>query len=155
MVHSPRDDSNALQRLVDKDAIGDLLVHFSYVVDEKDWQAWADCFDDDPHVEFPFASFDGRDGLGEWAERALAPYPVTHHLNGNLEIVLDGDTAEARVKLLAAHLPSSGDPGTHFDVAGTYHWSLSRTPNGWRISRLRLEVAYTNGTDPSGLAPTA
>jgi hypothetical protein len=40
----------------------------------------------------------------------------------------------------------------HFDIAGTYHWRLVRLDAGWRIQSLRLDIAYTNGSDTTGLA---
>jgi 3-phenylpropionate/cinnamic acid dioxygenase small subunit len=144
--------SAALRQLLDRDAIRQHLDHFAYCVDDKRWREWADCFTSTATVTFPFAGHQGHDGLAEWGEHALAPFATTHHLSSNLVITLDGDTAEVRSKVLAAHVLNDRDTGTHFDIAGTYHRRLVRLDAGWRIQSLRLDIAYTNGSDTTGLA---
>lgn len=145
-------NAEVLQRLLDRDAIREHLDHFAYCVDDKRWQDWEDCFSETATVTFPFASYDGRDGLAQWAESALSPFEATHHLSSNLAIVIAGDRADVRSKLLAAHVPQADTTHRHFDIAGTYQWGLIRQPTGWRIQSLRLEITYTNGSDATGLA---
>ncbi|MET8873186.1 nuclear transport factor 2 family protein [Nocardia sp. NPDC004604] len=145
-------DAAALQRLFDRDAIREHLDHFAYCVDDKRWRDWENCFTETATVTFPFAAYEGRYGLAQWGETALAPFQATHHLSSNLAITIAGDDAEVRSKLLAAHVPQSEHTDNHFDIAGTYHWRLVRTPDGWRIQSLRLDITYTNGLDETGLA---
>ena len=141
-----------LRNLIDKDDIRELLFRFAEAVDTKRWQVWADCYTDDAIVRMPFASHDGREGLAAWGEGALAPFEVTEHLYGNIQIVVDGDTATGRTNFWAACLYSRDDLGKHFDEGGSYAWEFRRTDAGWRIARLDLDVMWTVGADETGLS---
>lgn len=139
--------------LVDEAEITRLLTRYAWCVDDKRWDDWAACFAEDVVVTMPFASHNGRAGLADWGRGALEPFETTHHMSTNFEIVVDGDTAEARSKFQAVHVPVASSPDRSFTESGTYHWGFVRGPGGrWLISACAIGVAWIAGRDETGLA---
>ncbi|MFF0447515.1 nuclear transport factor 2 family protein [Streptomyces sp. NPDC004609] len=142
----------AVARIVDEAEIARLLTTYAWCVDDKRWDDWEACFTADAEIRMPFASYDGSAGLGAWGRAALAPFEKTHHMSGNAEITVEGDTAFGRTKFQAVHIPRADRPAVYFTESGTYLWRFRRTGEGWRIRRCEIEVAWTAGDDETGLA---
>lgn len=47
-------------------------------------------------------------------------------------------------------MPDRTEPARHGDAGGWYDCSLRRTPAGWRLTKVRLTVAWTSGTELPG-----
>lgn len=62
------------------------------------------------------------------AAQSFEHIPLAHHITNVLVEDVNGDTATVRAKVLQTF---SGGRG----FSGTYHETLSRTADGWRISR--------------------
>lgn len=140
-----------LQRLIDTEDIRNMLHEFLFCIDDRRWTDADELFADDVRVTMPFATHEGKVGLGAWGEAALGRFDTTHHLVGTMLIRIDGDRATARAKLIAGHVHSHDDPADHFDVGGTYRWELQRSHRGWLIQQFELAVTYTTGTEAGGL----
>lgn len=141
----PSDAAGRLQWLVDRAEIGDLIVEFARALDERDWDGYAATYAADGVLDIaPTVQHAGTEGLAEFVAGSLSGYPGgTHHLNANHAISVDGDTATARVYLLAAHVWQ--DMTRHADGAGWYDYDLRRTVDGWRFTRVRLTIRYLSG----------
>jgi 3-phenylpropionate/cinnamic acid dioxygenase small subunit len=87
------------------------------------------------------------DVLAEFGRQALNVYERTQHVITNLLITLDGDRARVRANLIAVHVARASEPTVHFDTGCRYEFETSRTPQGWRISSLKLEALWTAGAD--------
>jgi ketosteroid isomerase-like protein len=142
---APADPVAALQWLVDRAEIGDIMIEFARALDERDWDAYAATYAEDGVLDIaPTIQHRGRAGLAEFVAGSLASYPGgTHHLNTNHAIWVDGDQAQARAYLLAAHVYEN--PAKHADGAGWYDYTLRRTPDGWRFTQVRLTIRYVSG----------
>ncbi|MEO3826404.1 nuclear transport factor 2 family protein [Actinomadura sp. B10D3] len=145
-------DIHRLQNLLDKDEIRELLFRYAEYVDRKQFADWAACFTEDVRITMPFASHEGQEGLEEWGRNGLSHYEVTEHLYGNIQIVVNGDHATGRSNFWAACTNSRADLTRHFDEGGSYTWEFERGAQGWRISRLDLDVTWTTGDDETGLS---
>jgi ketosteroid isomerase-like protein len=142
----PSDPVEQLQWLVDRAAISDLLVDFARALDDQDWQGYAANYATDGVLEIgPTISHHGRAGMDEFVAGSLGRYAGTHHLSSNHAIDIDGDTANTRSYLLAAHVLDADDPSRHADGAGWYRCALRRTPEGWRFTHVTLEIRYLSG----------
>lgn len=141
-----------IKELIDKDDLRELLFRYAECVDKKKWPEWEDCFAENAQVVMPFASHSGRAGLAEWGKAALAPFEITEHLYGNIQVRIDGDQATGRCNFWGAHTHSRKDISRHFDEGGSYSYQFVRTKAGWRISRLDLDITWKTGDDNTGLA---
>jgi hypothetical protein len=143
----PSDPAAQLQWLVDRAAIGDLLVEFARTLDDKD-------FDANTALYLPEGTFTvegtpfrlvGHEQLATTGTpRGLARYSATWHLSANHAISTDGDTATTRSYLLGVHR-STDDQARHADGAGWYDCTLRRTPAGWRFATVVLHEVWTAG----------
>ncbi|MCU0260347.1 MAG: nuclear transport factor 2 family protein [Ilumatobacteraceae bacterium] len=141
---------DAIADLLDRQAIIDVTIAYTWALDTKDWDALDDVFLPDatadlglPHTHI------GRDAIKERISGALGPLDDSQHLIGNHDVRIDGDTATCRCYLHAQHvLHAAADEGTGgplFVVAGRYEDRFVRTPEGWRIAYRTLITMWTAG----------
>ncbi|MFX4290974.1 nuclear transport factor 2 family protein [Streptomyces bohaiensis] len=92
-----------------------------------------------PVMEVPVAAY------GETLQETFAPFAATHHaITGHL-VRIDGDRATVSAHVRAEHwFPSEavGDGPNCWLVVGFYDNEAVRTPEGWRLSRVKLTAAY-------------
>jgi ketosteroid isomerase-like protein len=142
----------ALRALVDRQAVVDTIVRYAQALDAKDWAAARACFADE--VEAEYADLRGTgperltaDAFVELRRRALEPLQ-THHLSASHLVTLDGD----RATCVSATLIHRRDPArardATFDTLAHYTHGLARTPDGWRITRVRQIVAWNRQHHP-------
>lgn len=128
-----------MDELVDQHAVAAVMLRYGSSLDEKDWERLATCFV--PDVTSVLAGgpeISGYGPLEEAVRMALGAYERTQHHIANVEAEIDGDEAELRANLIANHITGT----SNFVVAGVYREKLVRTPQGWRISRHRLDSLW-------------
>ncbi|MYT18024.1 SnoaL-like domain-containing protein [Streptomyces sp. SceaMP-e96] len=138
-----------LQYLTDRAEIGDLMDRYLRSLDEGRFdEAWARAFHtEDVTAELPIGTVHGRDALLRHVGAAMALFERTVHLGTNAVIETDGDRATARGAQLSTHVLADGS-GEVFVSAGHADHELVRTVDGWRIARMSLRIAWTQGTPP-------
>jgi len=141
-----RDESGALRRLVDKDAIVDLVHRYSYGVDHRRYDDVAMLFTDDCVVDYgpEYAPIRGRRAL-----RAMFDHPVgflaTSHHNANVLVTFTGaDRAEVRASVYAWHQRADL---TTAEVWGYYHDTVVREVDGWLFASRQLRALGTEHWD--------
>ena len=145
-----RDRDRAMQRLLDKDEIVDLVHRYSYLVDHKVHDEIAELFTEDCVVDYGpglAPPLHGRDALRAvfGSGDAGAGFVVTSHHNANVLVTFeDDDRAVVLTSLYAWHLTHEG--GTP-RVWGYYHDVAVRTPDGWRLAERQLRVAGNQDWD--------
>lgn len=139
------DQTDALRRLRDKDAIASLIHAYCYHFDRNEPDAVAALFAPDAVVDY---GPETPDLIGVPAiRRAVAAglentFAATSHHVSNVEIRLIGpDRASSICYLYAWHRYHSGAP--EGELWAQYHHDFIHTANGWRISRLVLRAAGT------------
>lgn len=137
--------------LIDRAAISDLLIAFATAVDTKDWNGYADLFDEDGLTEIPVTlpdgsrvSHKGREGKAQWAANGLASFVYTHHMSTNHLITIDGDTATTTSYVQSVHRKSD-DPSEVWELGGWYKCSIRRTADGWKFTHVRLDMVWEIG----------
>jgi hypothetical protein len=165
-------DEHALQRLVDRQAIVDVVVRYATGVDRRDWELYATCFTDP--CEFDFSGWRGQPALTmspqEWAAKVRATngnFDTTQHLSTNHVVTFSSNggatcvsamhaqhwfSAE-RLEALGQSSPSGGPRwctlgGFYTNTLVRMNDPTSNDDGGWRISRCQLDVTWTTG-DPS------
>lgn len=140
----------ALRELLDRDAVRDLVLRFANAFDLQDWGALRSCLM--PEIFVDYSAFrkepPGRVAADAYvAARALALAGLrTQHLSTNHQVTLAGDRAECLSAFLIHRVAPGMPAGTDaFDTAGHYWHGCVRTPEGWRIDRIRQTVLWTRG----------
>lgn len=118
-----------------------LLSRYCRAVDSKDWVSYRELFTDDAWVDNSAAGLvvgtvaDAVEFLG----RRQQSISVGMHYVTNIESTVEHDRSQTVAMWFnAVQLPGS-DEISYF--AGRWNDDLVRTPAGWRIRNLRLEVA--------------
>ena len=120
----------------DKLEIHELLARYARGVDANDWDLYRSVFTDDAHIDYTSAGAIAgtRDEVVAFLAAAFATIPWSQHYITNIEIDLDGDTADVRAMFYnPMQLPGMDAPSS---CGGFYHHHLVRTADGWKSRRL-------------------
>ena len=138
------------QELLDRDAIGAMLVDYCLHLDTMDLAALAALFTADCEVVYgddPRLRSRGSAALADSLERMWRWARTSHHLS-NVSITFDGpDAARVVSYVLAWHERPDGSTAT---IYGQYRDRLVRTAEGWRIAERRM---FMNGSDRGFTVP--
>ena len=136
------------QEISDRFEIQDLLYHYAHLIDQKQIDQLRDeVFTADVHVDY--SAMGGSVGDLEetisFLKAALTDelFPNSQHLNANIQVELDRDSARGRVMCLnpmEMTLPEGGSQ-TYF-LGLWYVDEYRRTDAGWRISRRAEEKSW-------------
>ena len=137
----------ALQELVDRREIDDVLYRYAQALDSRDWDLLRSCFTDDAVADFLDLGGvnEGPEAIVALCRQALEGLDASQHLIGTPLATIDGDRATATCYLQAQHVFQGAPGGDHYLVAGTYEDRLIRTPDGWRIEHRTLRASWNDG----------
>ncbi|HEV8298676.1 MAG TPA: nuclear transport factor 2 family protein [Acidimicrobiales bacterium] len=154
----------SVQQISDRIEIEDLLQRYTSSIDAKDWDRLDTVFTVDATLDYTTSG--GPVGpypdVKAWLQRALAHFPMTHHMIGKSSIDLDGDTAHCRtifynpmgmsIDETGRFIPGgAAGAGQHvFIVGGFYNDTCARLADGWRIVHKFEEQSYLYGTFAEG-----
>jgi 3-phenylpropionate/cinnamic acid dioxygenase small subunit len=143
---SSADTHQALERLIDRQEIDDLLIRYATAVDTKDWDLYETCFMEDAFIDYESAG--GIKGklpeIRAWLEKTLAMFPMTQHVVCNRVIEIDGTRAKARsVFYNPMGLPQEDAANLLFFDGGYYNDQLIKTDAGWKIRERIEESSYS------------
>ena len=128
-----------MSELEDRLAVGDIIIRYADSIDQCDYDRYCTCFTDDVVVSgFTPEVITGLSTYRPWVTAARNRYGRTQHLIGNIQVTVNGDTAQLRSYVQATHeLPD--DPEHLIVLWAAYNDELVRTAEGWKISRHELE----------------
>jgi hypothetical protein len=136
-------DPDALQQLLDIEAIKQLKARYFRLLDQKRWDEWGSVFTADVHMVVPEGEVDthGRDAVVESLRGILAEVVTVHH--GHMpEIEITGADTASGTWAMFDHLEFPGaDGGPPFTMRGYGHYTetYARGADGWQIATLRLD----------------
>ena len=156
-------EADALQHVLDRQAIIDVVVQYATGIDHRDWELYASCFTDP--CEFDFSRWRGQPPVvtspSEWAAKVRGTngsFDATQHLSTNHVVRFEGaDDATCVSNMQAQHwfsaarlteLGYQADAPRWCTLGGFYTNSIVRRPDGWRIRRCQLDVTWITG-DPA------
>ncbi len=134
------DEVAAIERLIAKDEIIDLVHRYSYCVDHRLYDEVVELFIEDCVVDYgpgipPVRS---RASLRRMFGHSDSGFAATSHHNANVLVTFeDLDHASVRTSVYAWHQRTDG--GTPC-LWGYYHDSMVRLPEGWRIAERQLRT---------------
>jgi hypothetical protein len=142
---------HAVQDLLDRAAISDVVIAYAAAVDGRDWPRLRTLFTD--RVFLDFRTFDpalyremDADEVVDLARR-LGAFEATQHISANHAHSLAGDRATCISYMQAGHFLKRPDGEFVCFLYGYYTHELVRTAQGWKISRYALTVTARQG-DP-------
>ncbi|GHI13256.1 hypothetical protein Slala04_48250 [Streptomyces lavendulae subsp. lavendulae] len=140
---------------MDRLAIDDVVTGYAVAVDDGDWAAYRALFVAGGRADYSSAG--GIEGpvarVADWLAETMRLFPVRQHLIVNRLIRLEdaggspGDSAEVRADFLnPMRLEGPEADGTvtspNFVAAGRYTFSLARTRDGWRLTRVTVHEKW-------------
>ena len=141
----------AIRALQDRMDITDVLYRYASTIDRFDHAGLRSVLADDLWAQYGNADpVIGGDAVASWIGEAIANVVWQHHLLSVYHVDVDGDRASALV-YHTSHQVFEDDPDTAKLLVGRYHNELRRERDGWRISRLVLEILWgEDKTDATG-----
>jgi ketosteroid isomerase-like protein len=134
-----------LRWLVDRELVRDVLVRCALAQDANDWDAVADCFEQDAVYRHPGGVIDGVEAIVERSRAALAALDASQHLIGSIDVVVNGDEVLATSYFHAQHVRADAPDGPLYVIAGTYCDRMTRRGDTWRISERVQSYTWRNG----------
>lgn len=134
--------------IADRLAIIDLIHGYFDATDAKRWNVVEDFYTDDAVVWWnPSSSTTGRAGIVGFTRSMLGSDEiVTYHHVASFTPVVDGDTAEAPVRVRAMHNGVGARTGRFWESLAIQNTHLVRTPDGWRCRGYEWKVVVGLGS---------
>ena len=135
--------------IADERAIESLIARMLQAVDRLDWSAARETFDDAIEVDYT-SLFGGQperlatDVLIERWQSLLPGFDATQHITGPVVTSITNGMAVADTHLRAYHYINDA-PGGSWTLVGHYTLGARRTAQGWRLTRLRVDVYRQEG----------
>lgn len=140
------------QEISDRFEIQDLVFHYADLIDTKQIDRLREeVFTEDAHIDYGVmgGSVGDVDTTLEFLNSALTDelFPNSQHLNANVQVTLNGDSATGRVMCFnpMEMTIGEGDKQTYF-IGLWYVDEYRRTDKGWRISRRAEEKSWVFNT---------
>jgi SnoaL-like domain len=147
---APDDETRRrIQLLWDRQEISDVMLRFGRGLDLHDWTLYASTLTDPFEVDFH--DLTGRAPAvttpalwARFAQACLQPLVVQHQYS-NFTINVDGDQAEGIFYHVSRHRRPNKHGDDHYTQYGWYENAFSRSPDGWKISRLKHTFQWSDG----------
>lgn len=140
-----------LQTISDRLEIQQLHADYSGAIDRKNWDALDRVFTPDAWIDY--SAMGGVKGrypeIKRWLAETLHWFPHYYHLVSNLQLEIDGDTANSRIVCFNPMViqPQGGKKTTMF-FGFWYLDRLVRTGDGWRIAERVEEKCFDCSVAP-------
>jgi 3-phenylpropionate/cinnamic acid dioxygenase small subunit len=143
-------ESEKLKLLVDRAEIADTIHHYAIALDTQNWELLRSCLADDVEIDYGVMDAEGKRTVSarelvKLAAAALTGFQATQHLLTNYDIEVSGDEATSVTYMQANHYLPNDQGDNYLKIGGHYRFRLVRTPEGWRIAKVALIVAWTEG----------
>lgn len=136
----------------DRFEIQDLIYHYSDLIDQKRFdQLREEVFTEDAHIDYSVfgGSVGDVDETIGFLKSAVTDelFPNSQHLNANIQIEIEGDTAKGRVMCFNPMEMTISDSDTQTYIIGLWYVDeYRRTDLGWRMSRRVEERSWVFNT---------
>jgi SnoaL-like domain len=137
--------------LVDRIAIEDAIYRYASCIDVRDMDGVRAVLSDDLWAQYGNSDpITGGDTVVKWIDESTRDCIWQHHLLNVYHVDLDGDRAKVLVYHTSRQVFAS-DPDTVNVLVARYHNEVVRTADGWKISRLVMEILWgERGQDTNG-----
>jgi hypothetical protein len=150
MLANDERHGGAMTEQHDRDELVELMSRYANVPDTQNWDELPrSVFCDEFTADFsslgtPATTFT-RDAWCQGSKQVFDGWTATHHAITNHRIDIDGDRATIRAHIRAEHWApaevAAGGPNCWL-VVGFYDNVAVRTPDGWRLSSVKLTLTH-------------
>ena len=139
----------SMQEISDRLEIQDLMVRYSYAIDNRDWDALDHVFTPDAHIDY--SVFGGSVGNLEETKKflgeAMPMFATLQHMVSGTTLTFhgDGDVPDSADAKTQCHNPMTMGDAEKPDLMFCGLWyvdQLVRTADGWRIKERVEESVY-------------
>jgi ketosteroid isomerase-like protein len=137
-------DERAVQDLIERKAIEDVLYRYASTIDQKDYTRLRSVFVDEAIGQYADApEIHGADAIVGWIKEMCVGQGFQHHLINvyHVDVDLDQGTASA-LTYHTSHQIGTADPDTDVLIVGRYRDVLRKVGNEWKIVDKRMEVGW-------------
>jgi ketosteroid isomerase-like protein len=137
-------DERAIQDLIERKAIEDVLYRYASTIDQKDYTRLRSVFVDDAVGQYADApEIHGGEAIVRWIEEMCVGQGFQHHLINvyHVDVDLDEGTASA-LTYHTSHQIRTADPDTDVLIVGRYRDKLRKIDGQWKIVDKRMEVGW-------------
>ncbi|MRI33841.1 hypothetical protein EOPP23_12675 [Endozoicomonas sp. OPT23] len=137
--------SFSLQALSDRYELEQLIYEYSDIIDRRRFDDLNSIFTKDAFIDYTDTG--GIKGdletIKQFLEESFIYFPTSHHLNANIRLKVDGDSATGTVMCLNPMEMQLSDESRQLLFIGLwYHDTFVRTQQGWKFSKRVQEKAY-------------
>lgn len=139
------------QEMSDRFEIQDLVFRYAELVDARHIEGLREVFTEDAYIDY--SAMGGSMGDLETTLTFLSTalsrdvFPNSQHLNANVQIEVNGDSASGRVMCFNPMQITLPDGGSQLFMLGLWYVDeYRRTPAGWRICRREEEKSWVFNT---------
>jgi hypothetical protein len=141
----------SIEEISDRLAIQDLLTHYCYAVDDRNWDAYRGLFTPDAVVDDTVTG-GIKSSVEEhitYMKRALSKVLLSQHAISTILVNFNGNHASVRAHCSCPMVLDMGESKTQVFFQGLwYRNSLIRTSDGWKIEQLLEEGYWTHNVPP-------
>jgi len=132
----------AVRALQDRADVTDTLYRYASTIDRFDIAGLRRLLADELVAQYGNADpVTGGEAVAEWIGAAIAEVVWQHHFLSVYHVDVEGDRATALV-YHTSHQVFEADPDAAKLLVGRYDVELRREVDGWKISRLRLDLLW-------------
>jgi ketosteroid isomerase-like protein len=142
--------TDALQELLDKQALHELVLTYCRACDRRDFALVRTLYHDDAVDDHGAMFTGGPDEYVAWLPQVMANFEVTAHAIHNALFVVRGDTAQGELYTTAYHRTHPPD-ARDIVVGGRYLDRYERRAGAWKFlhRRLALDWCRIDPVDPA------
>jgi len=146
-------DTDALQDLVDRQAITDVLFRYASSVDRKDFTTLRSLFADDARATYTtVAELEGADNIVKWIDDMTADKAWQHHLLSVYHIDFTGPDEAETLTYHTSHQTTKGDEGAVTLIVARYNDRLRRQDGTWKIVEKIMQPGWAETRHPDVVA---
>ncbi|NJP94475.1 nuclear transport factor 2 family protein [Nonomuraea sp. FMUSA5-5] len=140
----------------DRTDVTELIYRLYACMDEGRFTDLPALFADGISVRTPGGLATGRDAVVAQAARNHSPEERVQHFVHNPLVEVDGDHATIRADVIVTFTPEStpqSTPEPRYTLSERFRYEATRSPEGWRLSRVDGTPVWSTGTSRRAAAP--
>lgn len=146
-------DTDALQRLLDRQDITDVLYRYASSIDRKDFVTLRALLADDARATYTtVAELTGGDAIVAWIDTMTADKSWQHHLLSVYHIDFTGPDEATTLTYHTSHQTTVGREGVVTLIVARYHDTLRRIDGSWKIVQKIMEAGWAEERRTGALA---
>ena len=142
MTDTSTHDIAALGRLLERQAIVDLLLRYASSIDAKDYATLRSLFCEDIHARYGDIEVDGADALLRWIDDMTADATWQHHMLHVYHVDFTSDTEATALTYHTSHQTTSSAPNTCKKIVARYYDKVRKVDGAWKIADKYMQIGW-------------